>query len=297
MVNKSVGGPETQAVVNIGGGLESVNSKACFRIEGDATIYTKNRRAGLRIDAANLTSKERRELTRALVSIGFKLPDSSKLILSGGYLNRYHEDNFGDGVGTKGERLDQSVFGLKLTHRFSPITAAYLTALHFQADSELVHTQKLVRNNEVLLKGYGFGGGTQTDILVGFETASKEGKLEIGAGLQRKKFETFLGNTEDRDFRLKARIKGTIYPTKRSAATFATEIASDQKNVGVELTHLITGPWSMTARADIFRRDGGTDDRQFYLGVTRNFGSDARIVKPTELGGDGAPLARTCQWS
>ena len=287
-VHKTTMGPDKQTVVNIGGGIESVNSKAAVRLEGDATIYTKDRRAALRIDAANLTSEDRRELTRTLLTLGFRLPDDSQLVLSGGYLNRYHEDGFGDGVGTVGDRLDQTVLGLKLTHTFSPITAAYLTALHFRTDSELVHTKEVKTGNEILLKGYGFGGGTQTDILIGFESVSKDGELEIGAGLQRKKFDAFLGNTSDRRFKAKARIKGTIYPTKRSAATFTTEFTSDQKNIGIELTQLLSGPWSMTARADIFRRDDTTDDRQFYLGVNRNFGGDAKIKKKSGLAAAGS---------
>lgn len=281
IAQKSLEGPEKRSVVTFGGGIESVNEKAGIRLEGDATFYNHNRRAALRIDAANLTSQERREFTQALLTLGFKLPDDSKLLLTGGTLTRWHEDSFSDGVGKKGERVDQSVLGLKLTHKISPLTAAYLTALHFEVDSELVHTKSVAQNNQLFLKGYGFGGGTQTDLLIGLETQTQEGDFEIGAGIQRKKFDPFLGNDASRTFQSKIRAKGTIYPTKTSAATVSTDIAADQKALGFSYTQFLAGPWSVEFRADILQRDESPDDRQLFLGVRRHFDGRTKFIRNT----------------
>ncbi|MCG8472163.1 MAG: Ig domain-containing protein [Desulfobacterales bacterium] len=279
MIHKRMAGPESRAVVNVGGGVEAINDRAAVRVEGDATFYSKNRRMGLRIDASNLTSEDRREFTKALLTLGFKLPDESLLVLSAGHLNRFHEDNFGAGIGEKGDKIDQSVFGLKFIHKLSPLTAAYLTALNFNTDSELVHTNQLVRNNTLILKGHGFGGGNQTDVLIGVETSADKLEFELAGGIQRKKYESFIGNEESRRFNLKVRTKLSVFPNEKTKLSFAADVAPDQKGLSVEFNQALRGPWSFMVRADMVHRDKSDNDEQFFLGFNRSFGGKARIAR------------------
>ncbi len=273
---------DRRAFLRVEGGAEVVDNRMAFRLGAGGSLYTADRRLGLRLDAAAVQGDAQREMLKLLLSAGAKLGQQNQLVFSAGWLNRYAWGDF-DGVGEQGDNLSQYVLGLELERQLrqesedaSPGIAAFLTALYFQSESKTVWSgARIDENNSLYYRyfyEYGLAGGSQYETLAGLRFSLKRASLELQAGFRHKEYEEYLGNASSGSDAPKAAARLTLGQVLGNELSAHYTWDPDLRVAGAGLRRPLGGRWSLSARAEQAQGEDRAEDLRYYLGLDYWFG-------------------------
>jgi len=262
-------------------GPEWVEGTIGVRLFGSGTLYSPQRRYGIRLDGAYVQSEERRELAKVLVSLGAAYKQDSELIGTAAWLNRYHFENY-DLVGEQGDHFDQFSLGMHWRHAINPMVDGMkpgvrlsFEGLYYNVSSETVYSRR-----ETLLEPgyentylweYALGGGQQYEGLLGMEFGWPIATLHLQGGYRGKEYEEYLGYAEQSESDPKAKIRLTFHDIVGFRLLGFFDWDPDLTIAGAETSKTLIGPLSFLARAEYVKRDQMLDETRYFLGFKLMF--------------------------
>jgi hypothetical protein len=274
--------PDGGGIFRLEGGAEVVDNRMGFRLGGGGSLYTADKRRGLRLDAATVQGDSQREMLKLLLSAGSKLGEQNQFVVTAGWLNRYAWGNFSD-MGDLGDNLSQYVVGMELerqlrnrTADLSPGISTSLSTLYFKSESKTLWTgQRTGENNSSYyhyLYEYGLGGGTQYEALAGVRLAWKLVTLELQAGFRHKEYEEYLGNAARGDDAPKASARLTLNEVLGNELSAYHTWDPDLKVMGAGLRRPLWAGLHLAARGEFVKGEDRPDDSRYFLGLEYWFG-------------------------
>ena len=270
-------------VVDIG--PEWVEDSIGLRLSGSGTLYSPLRRYGIRLDGAYLQSKERRELSKVLISLGAAYRQDSELIATAGWLNRYHYEDF-NVVGEQGDHFDQFSLGMHWGHAIIPRADGMkpgvrlsLEGLYYNVSSEIVYNrwETLIESDNVntcentYLWEYALGGGQQSEALLGLEFGWPMVTLQLQGGYRGKEYEKYLGHAKQTESDPKGKVRLTFHDIADFRLVGFLDWDPDLTIAGAETSRTLIGPLSLLARAEFVNRDQMLDEARCFLGLRLMF--------------------------
>jgi hypothetical protein len=281
-VRQNLSSPDGTSLLNLEGGGELINNRLGLRLGGGGTLYTADKRQGLRLDGAVVQSDSRPEMLRLLLSAGSKIGQDNQAVLSAGWLNRYAWGNY-VGVGDQGDNLNQYVLGLELERRLRepsqgtlPGVSVSLSGLYFNVDSKTVWSgNQDFEDSRALTRyfsEYGLGGGSQYEALAGVELSWKPLSLELRAGMRHKEYDEYLGQVSSSQDAPKAQARLNLHDLLGCQLSGYYTWDPDLKVLGGQARRQLWGPLGLLTRVEQVQGQDRPDDNRLFLGLDLWFG-------------------------